>query len=214
MSLALYNKSIVNSITQEYQNVYHYALKQKNLSLLLNVEDFKEKFLIVINSEQQTLALYKPNGILLKSYVISTSKRGLGQLLGSYKTPAGLHQIVEKIGDNVPHYGIFRNRQFINKVWQKYFFSHNSNQKYLAIHKKDFIVTRIIRLRGLEPGVNHGKNHHGQIVDSLTRGIYIHATTMEWKLGKPTTIGCIHLSSRDVVELFNLVPIGSLVMIY
>lgn len=37
---------------------------------------------------------------------------------------------------------------------------------------------------------------------------------MEWKLGTPSTIGCIHLSSKDIVELFNSVPVGSLVMIY
>lgn len=210
--LALYNNPTTVNINEEYQNAYIYALKQKNL--VLPIKEFKQKFLISINSNQQKLSVYNPKGVLLKSYTISTSKKGLGQLLGSYKTPVGLHQIVEKIGDNVPHYGIFRHRQFTNRVWQKYFFLKYSNQKYLLPHKKDFIVTRILRLQGLEPGINYGKNYHGQVVDSLARAIYIHGTTMEWKLGKPTTIGCIHLSSKDIVELFNLVPIGSLVMIY
>lgn len=179
--LVLYNNSSVANFC---------ALKQK-------------KFLLSINSTKQKLSVYNHNGVLLKSYTISTSKKGLGQLFGSYKTPIGLHQIVEKIGDNVPIYGIFRHRQFTNLVHQ--------NDKN---HKKDFIVTRILRLQGLEPGINYGKNSQGQVVDSLTRGIYIHGTTMEWKLGKPSTIGCIHLSSKDIVELFNLVPVGSLVIIY
>lgn len=163
---------------------------------------YSNKFLVRINSTTQKLFLYNPHGLLLKSYTISTSKKGLGQLMGSRKTPIGLHKIVEKIGDNVPNYGIFRNRKFTNIVWKNH-----------KPHKKDFIVTRILRLKGLEPGINYGRDHCGNNIDSFQRTIYIHGTTMEWKLGTPSTIGCIHLSSKDIIELFNLVPIGTLVLI-
>lgn len=212
-AVSLQDKLVATDSSPEYQHIYQHYIKQKNFPE--PIETLKQKFLIVINTANQTLYLYQPNGVILKSYIISTSKKGLGQLLGSHKTPIGLHKIVEKIGHNVPHYGIFRNRQFTNKVWQKDFFVNNAPQKkQLARHKKDFIVTRILRLQGLEIGTNQGKDHQGKIVDSLHRGIYIHGTTMEWKLGKPSTIGCIHLSSQDIVELFNLVPIGCLVLIY
>ncbi len=190
--------NVQNTITQEYK----FALNYLNNNQYLPVS---QNFLIIINTKTQRLSLYNPTGILLKSYIISTSKKGLGELRGSRKTPRGLHKIVEKIGHNVPNYGIFYKRQFTNNVWKKSF----SNP-----HKKDFIVTRILRLTGLEPGINSGKNHHNQTVDSFERGIYIHGTTMPWKLGTPSTIGCVHLSSENIVELFNIVPINSLVMIY
>ena len=193
--------NVVNNhaITPEYKFTLNYLTNKKKLTI-------KQNFLIIIDTKTQTLSLYNPSGVLLKSYIISTSKKGLGQLIGSRKTPAGLHKIVEKIGHNVPHYGIFCKRQFTNNVWEKPFLNKH--------HKKDFIVTRILRLEGLEPGINYGKNNYGQTVDSFNRGIYIHATTMEWKLGTPSTIGCIHLSSNDIIELFNIVPVNSLVMIY
>ena len=190
--------NVQNTITQEYK----FALNYLNNNQYLPVS---QNFLIIINTKTQKLSLYNPTGILLKSYTISTSKKGLGELRGSRKTPRGLHKIVEKIGNNVPNYGIFYKRQFTNNVWKKSF----SNP-----HKKDFIVTRILRLTGLEPGINSGKNNHNQTVDSFERGIYIHGTTMPWKLGTPSTIGCVHLSSENIVELFNIVPINSLVMIY
>ena len=190
--------NVQNTITQEYKFALNYLNNNQYLSVSQN-------FLIIINTKTQKLSLYNPTGILLKSYIISTSKKGLGELRGSRKTPRGLHKIVEKIGNNVPNYGIFYKRQFTNNVWKKSF----SNP-----HKKDFIVTRILRLTGLEPGINSGKNHHNQTVDSFERGIYIHGTTMPWKLGTPSTIGCVHLSSENIVELFNIVPINSLVMIY
>ncbi len=198
--LCFCNSSIANTsyIPKEYQTPpNHLTPQQKDLL-------FSKNFLIIVDSKTQTLHLYDSNRILLKSYKVSTSKRGLGQLIGSLKTPTGLHIITEKIGNNVPNYGIFRKRKFTKAVWKK----NNSHCK------KGFIVTRILRLKGLEPGVNCGKNDRGQIIDSFHRGIYIHGTTMEWKLGTPATIGCVHLSSKDIVELFDLVPVGSLVMIY
>lgn len=212
-AISLQHNLVTTNMSQGYQLAYQHSIKQKNFSEPIG--ELKEKFLIVINTNNQTLCLYQPNGVLLKSYIVSTSKKGLGELLGSHKTPIGLHKVVEKIGNDVPHYGIFHNRKFTNKIWQKYFLINNDpKKKRLALHKKDFIVTRILRLQGLEVGTNKGKNHQGNVVDSLSRGIYIHGTTMEWKLGKPSTIGCIHLSSKDIVELFNLVPIGCLVFIY
>ncbi|HXH54788.1 MAG TPA: L,D-transpeptidase, partial [Gammaproteobacteria bacterium] len=81
-------------------------------------------------------------------------------------------------------------------------------------HRKDYISTRILRLEGLQPGLNKGRDKLGRIVDSETRAIYIHGTTMEWKLGAPTGKGCVHMSAADVVKLFESVPTGTLVWIH
>jgi len=45
------------------------------------------------------------------------------------------------------------------------------------------------------------------------RAVYIHGTTMEWKLGYPSTKGCVHMSAKDVISLFEDVPVGTLVWI-
>ena len=160
--------------------------------------------LIVINISTQKLQLFE-KGKLKKSYPISTSKRGAGQLSGSRQTPLGLHQICEKIGDGAPQYAVFKGRKFTGHVWP------TTTPRHL--HKRDFIVTRILRLEGLEPGRNKGHNHKGRTVDSKDRAIYIHGTTMEWKLGSPATIGCIHMGSKDVIKLFDRVAVGTLVYI-
>lgn len=159
--------------------------------------------LIVIDTKAQTLAVLKDNRIK-HTYTISTSKRGLGQRIDTYKTPQGLHRVNEKIGDGVPHQGIFYRRQFVGEAW-----------KPLPRHQhlKDFITTRILRLEGLQPGFNKGRDSWGRNVDSEHRAIYIHGTTMEWKLGAPSTKGCVHMSAKDVVHLFNSVPVGTLVWI-
>jgi len=47
----------------------------------------------------------------------------------------------------------------------------------------------------------------------MQRYIYIHGTPDESHLGKPLSHGCIRMSNNDVIELFNLVPIGIIVNI-
>jgi L,D-peptidoglycan transpeptidase YkuD (ErfK/YbiS/YcfS/YnhG family) len=162
------------------------------------------KDLIVVDIATQKLRLFK-NGELQKTYTISTSKKGPGQHSGSRKTPIGLHRICEKIGNDAPNYAIFKGRKFTGSIWPSNTPRH--------IHLKDYIVTRILRLEGLEDGVNKGQNKKGTLVDSKERAIYIHGTTMEWKLGYPSTIGCIHMRSKDIIKLFSEVPVGTLVLI-
>jgi len=199
LNTAAFNLNNSHGSECDHQIILNRTIKQSNLNINL------KQNILIISSKTQKLYLYDANSVLLKTYIISTSKKGLGQLIGSFKTPIGLHRITEKIGHNVPNYGIFHKRAFTNNIWKKPIFKN--------AHRKDFIVTRILRLEGLEPGVNLGKNYRGQIVDSFHRGIYIHGTTMDWKLGTPATKGCVHLTSKDIVELFNLVSVGSIVII-
>jgi hypothetical protein len=160
-------------------------------------------YTIVIDSKTQTMTLLREKNVDAV-YKISTSKHGLGQNLNSFKTPIGLHRIVEKIGDDVPPYGIFHRRQYTGVVWQA---------PPPQLHLKDYIVTRVLRLKGLEPGLNAGHDRKGHLVDSEQRAIYIHGTTMEWKIGTPHTKGCIHMNNKDMIDLFDRVPNGTLVMV-
>lgn len=159
--------------------------------------------ILIVDTQKQTLVLMEKNKIK-KSYTISTGTRGVGQRINTFQTPQGLHRINEKIGQGVPRYGIFHRRNYTGSTWKP--------QKRTA-HKKDYISTRILRLEGLQPGLNKGKDWLGRIIDTETRAVYIHGTTMEWKLGRPSTKGCVHMSAEDVIRLYNEVPEGTLVWI-
>lgn len=160
-------------------------------------------YVIVVSTENQTLSVFE-KGCLKDHFVISTSKNGQGQEYGSFKTPLGLHRIREKIGEGVPPYGIFNQRRYVGATWKK-------TPRFF--HKKDYISTRIFCLEGLENGFNRGFDRWGRVVDSKERAVYIHGTTMEWKLGRPFTKGCIHMGTKDVIRLYDYIPQGALVMI-
>ena len=129
-----------------------------------------------------------------KTLVISTAVRGTGQKKDSNKTPLGLHQIVEKIGENDPIGTIYKGRKAIA-----------SNGKG---NPNALITDRILWLDGLEPNFNRGDD-----VDSHQRYIYIHGVGDESLLGQPNSQGCIHLAAADLLPLFDQVPTGTLVYI-
>ena len=138
------------------------------------------------------------SGSLLNSYPISTARNGLGTQRDSYRTPTGLHQIGEKIGDGVPLYGILKDRRSTGAL---------ANPAY-ANEDQDLITTRILWLDGLEPGHNRGGN-----VDTRHRSIYIHGTASEHLIGQPVSHGCIRMCNHDVLELFERVHVGALVVV-
>jgi lipoprotein-anchoring transpeptidase ErfK/SrfK len=72
----------------------------------------------------------------------------------------------------------------------------------------DYVTSRIMWLGGEEDGFNKGGN-----VDSFRRYIYIHGTHEEGLIGIKASHGCIRMFNYDVVELFNLVGIGTKVLI-
>jgi hypothetical protein len=152
-----------------------------------------DKYPVEINISRQRLYLYSDNRII-KSYLVSTSKYGVGNRFGSNKTPVGLHQIVSKIGRNAGAGTIFKRRRNTGKTAKS------------CRGGGDFITTRILRLAGLEKGVNKGKG-----IDSYHRCIYIHGTPEEKLIGKPASHGCIRMKNSDIIELFDLVKRGSLV---
>ncbi|MFT3886405.1 MAG: L,D-transpeptidase [Flavobacteriales bacterium] len=136
------------------------------------------------------------NGTLQHEYAISTARNGLGEQRDSFRTPNGLHRITEKIGAGVPQGGIFTERRFTGHVLRGDSIG------------PDLITSRILWLDGLEPGVNQGGH-----VDSHARSIYIHGTGDEGSIGQPSSHGCIRMRNADVVELFDRVEPGTIVVI-
>jgi UDP-N-acetylmuramate--alanine ligase len=178
-------------------------LPENLLSKLKELKLSPTPFVLVVRIPDQTLTLFK-EGRSTVSCAISTSKRGAGQRENSFQTPLGLHRIAEKIGASESPYAIFRSRKKTGEIW-------SPATKDLV--NEDLILSRILRLEGLEEGFNRGKDSEGRLVDSFSRYIYIHGTNHENELGKPRSHGCIRMSTPDILELFEKVPEGSLVWI-
>lgn len=145
---------------------------------------------IVVSVKDQTLVLTK-NGTPVKSYKISTSKFGLGSSRGSNRTPLGHLGIAKKIGDGKPSGTVFRSRKPTGEILKP------------NTPGRDPIVSRIMWLYGKEP----------QNRNTYRRCVYIHGTPEEWKLGTPCSYGCIRMSSKDVIDLYNRVGVGADVQI-
>ena len=137
---------------------------------------------------------------IVKTYVISSSSYGVGSKTGSNKTPLGLHRIKEKFGENTPINGRMIGRVYYGKIATIY-----TDQK---MSKTDDITSRIFWLEGLEKGANKGEG-----IDSYKRYIYIHGTSEEGRLGTPASHGCIRMKNKAVIELYDKIKIGTLVLI-
>ena len=141
---------------------------------------------IVISTRDQKLAVLD-RCTLMTTYPVSTSKFGLGDSLRSSRTPLGELEVAKKIGDNAPLGAVFKDRVRTGEI--------------VAVNSpgRDPIVTRILWLRGLE-----SKNSR-----AYSRNIYIHGTAEERTIGRPASYGCIRMKSKDVVRVFESVPVGT-----
>lgn len=139
-----------------------------------------------------------------KSHVISTSLRPPSNVQDSLGTPRGLHEIAERIGAGAPPGTVFKGRVNTGKH-----FNELGDEANVA----KLITTRILWLRGLEPGVNAGKNAAGEVVDTHARYVYIHGTNHEHRLGTPYSAGCVEMNNLEIVELFEQVRNGDMVWI-
>ncbi len=159
----------------------------------------KQETHIVIDISRQTLTLYKGEGVI-REYVVSTARNGPGELMDSECTPRGKHIISEKIGAGCAPNTVFVSRQTTGEIYQP------GMRKEFPV--RDWILTRILWLSGVEPGRNQGGN-----VDSHDRYIYIHGSPDDVEMGKPGSRGCVRMRNHDVVELFDLVQEGTPVII-
>lgn len=163
-----------------------------------------DEYVIIVDPRHQELCLLKGD-LVIKKYPISTSRFGLGEKYGSLKTPRGTHRVKEKYGSAISPLGTaFKGRKRIGVA-------KITNEKELRVWGA--ITSRIIWLAGEEPGFNKGKNERGVVVDSYRRFIYIHGTASEGLIGKPASIGCIMMKNKDIAELFDMVPVDTLVEI-
>ena len=174
--------------------------KKKILILLLfSVITYAENAHIEVDISEQRLYLIE-NSLIKASYPISTSKYGEGSIENSFKTPLGEHSIKEMIGEEAEINTIFTSRI-------------NTKRSATIIDQfedtdNDYVTSRIMWLDGEEDGFNKGGN-----VDSFRRYIYIHGTHEEGLIGTKASHGCIRMFNYDVIELFNLVNIGTKVLI-
>lgn len=158
---------------------------------------------VEIDLRLQQLYLWDPHpdgDRLIRQYAVSTAANGAGEQTGSFCTPRGRHRIAEKIGAGVPLYAAFKARQPTGEIWTPGLDADNP--------ERDWILTRILWLEGLEPGKNKGG-----AVDTHDRYIYIHGTNEEHKIGAPASHGCIRMKNADVAQLFDLVEVGTEVRI-
>lgn len=155
---------------------------------------------IVVNIDNQMLQLCMPNG-LVQAYSISTAKNGPGELAGSGCTPRGLHVVRAKIGAGCAEGTVLVGRRETGEIYSPELAAANPN--------RDWILTRILWLSGTEVG----KNRLGS-VDTMRRYIYIHGCPDEIPFDKPASHGCIRMKNAEIVELFDLVPVGTQVEIH
>ena len=146
--------------------------------------------IIVVSVPDQRLAVVE-NGVCVAKYSVSTSKFGVGDRPRSFATPLGSLQVAAKIGGEAPLGSVFRGQRPTGEILRPNALG------------RDPIVTRILQLRGLE----------ARNARAFGRGIYIHGTAEESLIGRPASYGCIRMRSRDVVRLFDSVPVGAKVEI-
>jgi len=137
-------------------------------------------------------------GKIVMQTSISSSKNGVGQQKGSYQTPRGRHQIRAKVGRAAAWNTVFVGRRPTGEIWCPALAE--------AFPNRDWILTRILWLSGLEPG----KNRFGD-VDTMRRYIYLHGSPDSVEMGEPGSIGCIRMKNSDIVSLFDQVLVGTTV---
>ncbi len=154
---------------------------------------------LIVDVANQAMHHYQA-GQLLKTYAISTAAKGLGEKKGSEQTPRGRHIIRAKIGSNYPMHAVFVRRRFTGEIY--------SSQLAKQYPERDWILSRILWLSGLEVGKNRLND-----CDTMQRYIYIHGSPDDTIQGMPASHGCIRMRNSDIIELFDLVPTKTEVLI-
>ncbi len=143
-----------------------------------------------VSVADQKMAVFR-KGVPIAMYDVSTSKFAISDVPGSRGTPLGRLEVAKKIGAGAPIGMKFKSRKPTGEIVP------------IDAPGRDPIVTRILRLKGME-----ARNRR-----AFARTIYIHGTPEERKIGEPASYGCIRMRSRDVIELFDTVGEGAQVEI-
>ena len=167
----------------------------RRMSIHLNPDNYLE-----ISISMQRLDIIDHDKVI-KSFPVSTAKNGPGEKMGSECTPTGWHRIRARIGEGEHLNSVFIGRRPTGEIY--------TTELGKQFPDRDWILTRILWLGGLEPG----RNRYGS-VDSSWRYIYIHGCPDDLVNGKPESHGCIRMKNADVIELFNYVIVGTYVFIH
>ena len=151
---------------------------------------------VEISIPAQRLTLYDGDDTILKRYAVSTARKGAGERNGSFCTPRGRHIVRAKIGANAPLNTVFVRRRPTGEIY--------TPELGAQFPTRDWILTRILWLSGCEPGFNRLGD-----VDTMRRYIYIHGSPETVSMGTPGSIGCVRMRNSELVELFDLVPVGT-----
>ncbi len=153
-----------------------------------------------IHIATQQMELCDDKGRVLHRYAVSSAANGVGEMFGSFCTPRGKHIIRAKIGAGQPVNTAFVRRRPTGEIY--------TPELGAQFPDRDWMLTRILWLSGCEVGFNRlGKS------DTMRRYIYIHGTPDSVQLGIPDSHGCIRMRNADLIELFDLVPVGTAVEI-
>ena len=155
--------------------------------------------LIRIHLPDQRLELLE-DGAVAASYPVSTARNGPGERCGSGCTPRGWHRIRIKIGAGLPLNTVFVGRRPTGEIY--------SPELAVGYPERDWILTRILWLTGLQMGFNRGGDR-----DTLRRYIYLHGCPDDAPMGIPLSHGCIRMRNQDLLELFDRVEPGDQVFI-
>lgn len=155
---------------------------------------------IEVDIPRQTLHLLDPQGHALMAVPVSTAKNGPGERMDSNCTPRGRHIVRAKIGEGCPVNTVFRGRRPTGEVY--------SPELRSAFPDRDWILTRVLWLSGVEPGFNRLG-----AVDTMRRYIYIHGAPDDDEMGVPSSHGCVKMRNHEVVALFDRVAVGTPVII-
>lgn len=151
---------------------------------------------IVVEVGPQTLSAYDAKGNLWRRYTVSTGANGVGEQSGSERTPRGRHIVRARIGDGQPENTIFVGRRPTGEIFRPAMRETHPG--------RDWILTRILWLSGLE----RGRNRLGA-VDTMRRYIYIHGAPDDAPMGAPGSRGCVRMRNRGIVELFDAITVGT-----
>lgn len=138
---------------------------------------------LLVSVEEQQIHLVKDEEVI-KTYPVSTSRYGVGNTVGSMRTPLGTHTITEKIGDGLEMGSVLQYRKPTGEVIPQ-------DESTPATK----ITSRILRMKG-EETINS---------NTYKRCVYIHGTTRESDLGKPASIGCVRMADEDIIEVFDVI---------
>lgn len=154
---------------------------------------------IQVSISRQQLSLVE-DGQCVQQYWVSTAKKGIGQHEGSEQTPLGQHVVAEKFGGGEPVNSVFVARKATGEIY--------SPDLSIQYPNRDWILTRILWLRGVEPGFNQGEH-----LDTYRRMIYIHGSPDSRPMGEPHSHGCITLHSGEMLHVYEWAQVNIPVII-